>query len=224
MRGVLKTSIGKKWIMSLSGLFLIIFLLVHLIANSLLLFDSSGELFNTGAHFMATNPLIKIMEPILAAGFVIHILYSIIITIQNNKARGNDKYAKIDQSNSSTWASRNMFILGAVVFGVLVLHIANFYAKMKFGEMPHVTIDGVKMENAYDLVAGLFNNYWWYDVIYVVWAIFLGLHLKHAFWSAFQTLGLCNNIWRKRLTVIGNIYAVVIASGYSIIPLYFLIF
>jgi len=224
MKGFFKTSIGKKLIMSLSGLFLISFLLVHLIVNSFLLFDDTGELFNLGAHFMATNPAIKIMEPLLAAGFLFHIIYSVILTLQNRKARGNDRYAQVNQGNSSSWSSRNMFVLGAVVLGVMGLHIANFYIKLKFGEIPHVTIDGVQMEDAYALVSKFFITQWWYDVLYIIWAIFLGLHLRHAFWSALQTLGFSNNLWRTRLTILGNVYAVFIAAGFTVIPLYFLIF
>jgi len=223
MEVFIKTSIGKKLIMSLSGLFLITFLVVHLGVNLLLLFDNSGDLFNKGAHFMGTNPIIKIMEPLLAVGFLLHIVFSVYLTIENRKARGNSSYATINQKQSSTWASRNMFVLGGVIFGVLVLHIANFYVKLKFGEIPTRIIDGVEMEDAYTLVSGLFINYWWYSAIYMAWAIVLGLHLHHAFWSAFQTIGWSNVKWRNRLTIIGNIYAIFVASGFTIIPLYFLL-
>ena len=222
MSSIFSASIGKKLIMSISGLFLIVFLLVHLGINLLLLIGSDA--YNLGAHFMATNPGIKIMEPVLALGFLIHILYASILTLQNQKARP-EKYSTVNQSESSTWPSRNMYILGGLVFIFLVIHIVNFYWKIKVmggHGLESVTIDGVEMHNSYLLVASLFNI-WWYDVIYVIGAIFLGLHLSHAFWSAFQTIGWSNILWRKRLNVIGQIYTWIIAVGFAIIPIYFLI-
>lgn len=221
MSGFLQSSIGRKLLMSVSGLFLIMFLLVHLALNMLLVFDSTGELFNMGAHFMATNPIIKIIEPTLALGFLVHIIYAGILTLQNWKARGSDKYEKVNQSQSSTWASRNMFILGGVVLGVLVLHIAQFYIKIKFGDPGDVLVDGVKMHNAYGVVKAGFSTVW-VNILYVIWSIFLGLHLRHAFWSAFQTIGFSNIIWRKRLELIGTIYAVAVAGGFAFIAIFFL--
>ncbi|MEA3446142.1 MAG: succinate dehydrogenase cytochrome b subunit [Bacteroidota bacterium] len=222
MSSIFSASIGKKLIMSISGLFLIVFLLVHLGLNLLLIVGPDA--FNAGAHFMATNPAIKIIEPVLALGFIIHILYASILTLQNQKARPVN-YDTVNQSKSSTWASRNMYILGGLVLIFLVIHIINFYWKIKVlggHELSSTTIDGVEMHDTYLLVAGLFKQ-WWFDAIYVVGSIFLGLHLSHSFWSAFQTLGLSNIIWRKRLEVAGKIYTYLIAIGFSIIPLYFLI-
>ncbi len=224
MKGFWNSSIGKKLIMSLSGLFLIVFLLVHLSLNLSMLFDPvEGTAYNIASHFMATNIAIKIMEPILALGFLFHILYGIIVQLNNWKARGNDSYAVVNQKHSSTWSSRNMIYLGIFVLAFLVVHIINFYTKIKFGEMPSTTVNGVEMHDTFSLVAGLFEI-WWYDVIYIIGFIALGLHLHHAFWSAFQTLGLNNKIWRRRLEVIGDIYTYVVVIGFTIIPLYFLIF
>jgi len=223
MKGFLKSSIGKKLIMSISGLFLITFLLVHLTLNLLLMFDSTGELFNTAANFMGSNPMMKVMEPILVLGFFVHIIYGAVLEIQNRMARGASKYAKFDQSKSSKWASRNMIYLGIAVFAFLGLHIANFFLKIKMGDVGEVNIGGVHMHDTYTLVTSLFAI-WWYDVIYVIGAIALGLHLNHGFWSAFQTIGLSNDLWRKRLNVVGGLYAIIIAVGFSIIPIYFLIF
>ena len=223
MSNIFSASLGKKLIMSISGLFLILFLLVHLIINLFLLIGE--EPFNLGAHFMATNPLIKIVEPILALGFIIHIIYASILTLQNQKARP-DKYDSIDQSESSSWSSRNMYILGGTVFTFLVIHIINFYWKIKFGgedALESVTYDGISMHNTYLLVSSLFRV-WWFDLIYIIGAVFLGLHLSHGFWSSFQTIGLSNDRCRKGISLFGNIYAIIIAAGFSIIPLYFLFF
>jgi succinate dehydrogenase / fumarate reductase cytochrome b subunit len=216
------SSIGKKVVMSLSGIFLMLFLVVHLVINAFLMIGD-GELYNQAAHFMVSNPVMKVIEPILGLGFIIHILYSITLTIQNMKARPVN-YKKVDQSKASTWTSRNMFVLGGLILIFLVIHIVNFFYKLKFGEVDMITYDGVAMHDSYALVAGLFKSMWYYCVFYILGAVFLGLHLQHAFQSAFQTLGLNNHIWGKRLIVIGNIYAFVIGFGFAIIPVFFLIF
>jgi len=226
MSNFLTSSIGKKVIMSLSGLFLIAFLCVHLALNLLLIFDNSGDLFNQGAHFMATNPIIKIVEPILAIGFIIHIVWAITLTLQNQKARPI-KYALRNQSDNATWASRNMFILGGLVLIFLAIHLYNFWWNIKFPSLgtplAETNVGGVEMENTYALVAGLFRESIVYCGLYILGAIFLGLHLTHGFWSAFQSIGFSNDIWRKRLSALGYIFAVIIAVGFSIIPLYFIV-
>ena len=227
MSGFFKSSVGQKFLMSITGLFLILFLVVHLTANLFLL--AGSDMFNIVSHFMETNPIIQIMQPLLAIGFIIHIIYAIILTLQNRKARPK-AYAKFEQGHSSSWASRNMFVLGTLIAVFLVMHLINFFWKMKFTGDPLLTetnVDGVKMHNAYALVVGLFTDVDYgliYSSFYVLGAIFLGLHLHHAFWSAFQTIGWSNKLWRKRLEVIGDIFAVVVAGGFTIIPLYFLIF
>ena len=126
MSNFLTSSIGKKIILSLSGLFLIAFLCVHLALNLLLIVDNSGDLFNIGAHFMATNPIIKIVEPILAIGFIIHIILASILTLQNRSARPI-KYDLRRQSGNCTWSSRNMYILGGLVLIFLLVHLWNFW-------------------------------------------------------------------------------------------------
>ncbi len=223
MSGFLQSSIGKKLLMSLTGFFLIAFLVVHLVLNSLLLFDSTGELYNRAAHFMATNTVMHFMEPVLALGFIIHLIYAIILTLQNLRARP-ERYAVVEQSHSSKWASRNMFVLGSLIFIFIVLHMSHFFIKMKFGCMSDfvATHGADTMDNAYALVTQKFGI-WWYNLIYIAGAVSLGLHLQHAFWSAFQTLGLSNNVWRTRLEVLGNIFTIVVAGGFAIIPLFFLI-
>ncbi len=227
MSSFLKSSIGQKFLMSISGLFLITFLLVHLFANLALLFGENA--YNIVVHFMDTNPIIQIMQPMLTLGFLVHIIYASILTLQNQKATPN-KYSKVNQKESSTWTSRNMYVLGTFVLVFLVIHIINFFWKMKISGdtlLAEVSVDGVMMHNSYALVAGLFTAGTLgivYCLLYIVGVVALGLHLNHAFWSAFQTLGLSNDLWKKRLKVLGSLYAVFIAAGFSIIPLYFLIF
>jgi succinate dehydrogenase / fumarate reductase cytochrome b subunit len=225
MSKFLTASIGRKFVMSITGLFLLVFVGVHLGINLLLIFDDSGDLFNQGAHFMSTNPLIKVMEPILGLGFVIHIIWSFYLEYQNWMARPV-KYAKKNMSGASSWASRNMLVLGALVLVFLIIHIINFFVKMKFTGDPllaEVTVNGVHMHNAYALVAGAFKSSIALGIFYIIGGILLGMHLSHGFWSAFQTLGLNNKYWLNRWKVIGTIYAVFIALGYAVIPLYFML-
>ena len=227
MSNFFTSSIGKKFILSLSGLFLIAFLCVHLTMNLLLILDNSGELYNTGAHFMVTNPVIKIIEPVLAIGFILHIVLASILTLQNRSARPI-KYALRNQSGNCEWSSRNMYILGAVILIFLVIHLYNFWWNIKFPTLGNtalntVTVGGVEMEDTYTLVASLFKSSVIYCVLYILGGIFLGLHLMHGFWSAFQSIGFCNQIWRKRLECLAKIFAFIIAIGFCIIPLYFML-
>lgn len=231
MSGFMSSSIGKKLFMSITGLFLVLFLLVHLTANLTLLFGP--DVFNTVSHFMATNPLIQIMQPVLAIGFALHILYATVLTLQNQKARGSESYGRVVNSHQSSWSSKNMYILGALIFSFLVLHIVNFFWKMKVTGSPlleDVAVDGVMMENAYALVASLFmptvagSFAYLHTAIYVVASIFLGLHLSHGFWSAFQTIGFSNDLWRSRLSNVGYLFATIIGAGFAIIPIYLMLF
>ncbi len=209
MSNFLTSSIGKKVIMSLSGLFLIMFLCVHLSVNLLLLVGPDA--FNAGCEFMAL-PVIKVIEPILALGFIIHIVWASVLTIQNQKARPT-KYAVRNQSQNCTWASRNMYILGALIIAFLALHICNFWFSFKFGDIT----------DHYELVSTTLIQPV-YAAIYIIAAILLGLHISHGFWSAFQTIGFSNQIWRKRLEYVAYFFAIVFAVGFSIIPIYFMIF
>lgn len=228
MSGFLSSSIGKKFFMSITGLFLVVFLLVHLTANLALLFGPNA--FNIVSHFMGTNPLIQIMQPILAAGFIVHIIYATFLTLQNQKARGNDGYAKVVNSHQSSWASKNMYILGSLVLTFLVLHILNFFWKIKVTGSPllaEVEVNGEAMENAYALVAALFTDQKLglvYSLVYIFGAIALAFHLTHGFWSAFQTLGMSNDIWRKRWTVLGYLFAFAVGGGFAIIPIFLMLF
>lgn len=223
MSNLFSSSIGKKLLMSLSGLFLITFLVIHLALNFLLLVNDGGDLFNAAAHFMATNPMIKIMEPMLGLGFFVHILFGGLLTAQNNKARGNDKYRSGNNTKEVMWASKNMWVLGLTILAFLIVHVGQFWVKMKVTGDPllshtHIHVGGVEteVENAYALVNATFAQLW-VVILYVVGSLGLSLHLTHGFWSAFQTLGASNNTWRKRLTIIGTIFAWVVGIGFSAI-------
>lgn len=223
MGNLLCSSIGKKLIMSISGLFLISFLLIHLTLNSFLLLHDGGEMFNAAAHFMKTNPLIKLVEPVLGLGFIIHIVYASILTRQNQKARGTSAYASGNATTGVSWASKNMMVLGVTMAAFLIVHIANFWIKMKFTGSDLLTekeilIGGVEthVENAYALVNATFGQLW-IVAVYVVGSLGLAIHLSHGFWSAFQTVGFSNDVWRTRFSYLGAAIAWAIGLGFSLI-------
>lgn len=203
------TSITKKIIMSLLGLFLVVFLAVHLGVN-LLLLSTDPELFNTASHFMATNPLIQVMQYVLALGFILHIVFGIILWLQNNSARPKS-YVKNNSKVNSSLESRTMIYTGLLILLFLIIHMRNFFVVIKFGEVPS--------GGDYVLVTELFGI-WYYTLFYVVAFILLGLHLNHGFQSAFQSIGLNNKTWTPILKIIGTFYSVVIAGGFSLIALY----
>jgi succinate dehydrogenase / fumarate reductase cytochrome b subunit len=210
--------------MGVTGLFLVLFVAVHLTINLMLIFDDSGVLFNSAANFMRTNLIVKLIEPLLGLGFFIHIMWSFFLEYQNYKARPV-RYNKKISGESSTWASRNMLIIGLLVLIFLVIHIMNFFWVIKFQpeELQKVNIGGVFMEDSYTLIADLFKSSIVYDLLYILAGILLGIHLSHGFWSAFQTLGLSNKHWLGRFQMLSKIYAIIVAIGFSIIPIYFLI-
>lgn len=230
MSNLLTASIGRKLLMSVSGLFLILFLFVHLFLNSFLLLDGvfgfkTGQMFNAGVHFMGTNPLIKIIEPVLAIGFVVHIIYSIILTIQNMKARGPQGYASGKKTSGVEFASQNMLVLGIVIASFLAVHIINFYMKMKgFIAWEPQTVkfpflgNMTEGEDAYSLVNGTFKILP-VVILYVVGSVALAFHLSHGFWSGFQTIGWNNAKWMPRLKCISNIISILIGGGFAVIAL-----
>lgn len=230
MANLFSSSIGRKLLMSVSGLFLILFLIVHLTINSFLILDGLfgtevGQLFNAGSYFMATNPLIKVIEPVLALGFAVHIVYSLIISFRNMRARGNQKYQSGNKTTDVEWASKNMLILGIAIFAFLVIHIYDFYLKMRgyrpwHPEEVEFPFFGLMAtgENAYSLVNATFSQLW-LVVLYVIGSVALAFHLAHGFWSAFQTIGWNNTLWMKRLKVVSLLIAWVIGGGFSIIAI-----
>jgi succinate dehydrogenase / fumarate reductase cytochrome b subunit len=198
--------------MSISGLFLVTFLLLHLSLNLTALV--SKEAYKTVCDFMDTNIFIQIMVPVLALGFAVHILYSIIITLRNMKARPIG-YSVSNRTEASSWASKNMFVLGAIVLCFLALHLSHFWAKM---QLQHFI--GGHGKEAYSLLIELFKN-WYYCVLYIVWVIALYFHISHGFWSAFQTIGANNSKWIPRLQCAAKIYAIIVSLGFISIPVYF---
>ena len=209
------SSITKKLIMSISGLFLIMFLLLHMTINLFSVIDTfkgtygaADGLFQAGCDFMAL-PIVTIMVPVLAAGFLVHIVYAFILTAGNLRARGGvQRYAGGSKGKAESWAAKNMLLLGVIVLGLVAFHLNHFWADMQLKEF-----QGHHAENPYVLLDATFKSVWM-TALYVVWFVALGLHLCHGFWSAFQSLGLSNKIWEKRLTYIGYFFIAVIVLGF----------
>jgi succinate dehydrogenase / fumarate reductase cytochrome b subunit len=202
--------------MAATGLFLIIFLVVHLIGNLQLLADDGGEAFNVYAKFMTTNPLIVTVSYLLYATFLVHIIWALLLTVYNRKARPVG-YNVSKAATNSTWSSRNMGFLGTIVFIFLVMHLANFWWKMKFGDMPMVTYDGMEYKDLYAVVSSAFNETW-IVIFYVVGMLGLMFHLYHGFQSAFQTLGLNHPKYNPAIKVIGVAFAIIVPALFASIP------
>jgi succinate dehydrogenase / fumarate reductase cytochrome b subunit len=208
MNKILFSSLSKKFMMALAGAFMILFLPVHLTIN-LMLLKSDPEPFNRAAHFMATFPVIKIIEIVLMAAILIHISWGIFLQIQNWLVRPVG-YAGGNKSKTSFF-SRFMIWTGASVLTFLVLHFFNFFF-IKIGFVPG------DPENFYGVAHSLFKIPA-YNYIYLTCFALLGLHLIHAFSSAFQTLGLNHRIWTPVVNVFALVYAVVIPAGFAFISL-----
>lgn len=221
---LLNSSIGKKLIMSISGLFLVLFLLFHLSMNVAAVF--SGEAYNMVCSLLGSNWYAVAATLVLAAGVVIHFVYAIILTLQNRKARGNDRYAINARPKGVEWASQNMFVLGLIVILFMLLHFSQFWYKMMFAELigHHEVALGSAMVSPQDGAA--FINYYFQGnavitVLYLIWYVTLWFHLTHGFWSAIQTIGWNNTIWMNRWECISKIVATVICGLFAIITIIF---
>lgn len=221
---LLNSSIGKKLIMSISGLFLVLFLLFHLSMNVTAVF--SGEAYNMVCSLLGSNWYAVAATLVLAAGVVIHFVYAIILTLQNRKARGNDRYAINARPKGVEWASQNMFVLGLIVILFMLLHFSQFWYKMMFAELigHHEVALGSAMVSPQDGAA--FINYYFQGnavitILYLIWYVALWFHLTHGFWSAIQTIGWNNTIWMNRWECISKIVATVICGLFAIITIIF---
>lgn len=217
------SSLTKKFIMAIAGLFLAMFLIVHLGINLFILplTGNHVEIFETAVHFMTSNPLIKAFEIVLFLGFIIHILYGLILQIQNWMARPV-RYKKEGFSHTSFF-SKYMIHTGIIIFIFLVIHFINFYfVKLGFTEAPEGPMAVANDHDFYHMAINLFSNAW-YSIIYIVLIIILGFHLNHAFQSAFQSLGLNHSKYTPFIKAVGTIYSIVVPLGFIMIPLYFLV-
>lgn len=201
----------------MAGIFLMLFLCTHLLTNLLMLMGDGGKAFDKAVAFLSTNPLVKITEYVLFAGFIIHIFLGVVIWVSNQRARPVGYHVALKTETSAF--SKFMFHTGVIIFVFMIIHLINFFfVKLGLAPVPDYAQDG---HDFYAMAVVLFKNYW-YSGIYLISFVFLGFHLKHAFQSAFQSLGMNHNKYTPAIKVIGTVYALIISLGFASIPLYFL--
>ena len=210
------SSIGKKLIMGLTGLFLISFLVVHCFLNCFVFIPDGGLMFNTGAHFMATNWLIRAMEVVLMAGLLLHIVQGARLTFQNQAARPV-KYAYHDGQSNSKWYSRSMGLLGTLLLIFLVVHLSQFWTASRFTGIPSVDANG--HEDLYAVMKETFSNVGWV-ILYVLSMISLAYHLLHGFASTFQTMGWNHKKYTPIVKAIGVGFSIIIPLLFAAMPVW----
>lgn len=216
---LIDSSIGRKLIMSISGIFLVLFLLFHSLMNIVVIF--SPEAYNMICEFLGVNWYALVGTLVLAGGFVVHILYALYLSFQNLRARGRERYAVNKNQEIVSWSSQNMFVLGLIVLGFLGLHLFQFWSKMQLVELTHVGDLSKAADGAY------WVNYYFtqpvYAIIYIVWLCALWFHLTHGVWSSMQSLGVNNKTWLPRVKVISNIISTIIVLMFMSIPVYYIL-
>ncbi|MBR6720913.1 MAG: succinate dehydrogenase cytochrome b subunit [Alistipes sp.] len=213
------SSVGKKLVMSISGCFLVLFILFHMSMNLTVLF--SREAYNMICEFLGANWYALAGTAVLAAGVAVHFIYAFILTIDNYRARGKQRYAVTVQEKGVSWASKNMLVLGLIVVLGLAIHLIHFWSKMQLVEVlgEHFAQVGeytVSPANGALLMAITFSK-WYNVVIYLVWFAALWFHLTHGVWSMFQTVGFANDTWYPRLKCVANIVATLIFLGFAVV-------
>jgi len=205
--------------MSLTGIFMMLFLTIHLLGNLQLLKDDGGEAFNTYAYFMTHNPVIKIISYTLYLSILLHAVQGILLWRQNRASRGNNRYA-VQHVRSSEVASRNMAWLGIVIFVFIVLHMYQFWFAMHWGNLVYMEYEGYPhpVKDLYVLVGDTFKSLG-FVLFYVICMVVIAYHLWHGFWSSFQTLGINHPKYNLLIHFIGAVYAIVIPALFALIPI-----
>ncbi|MCR4854201.1 MAG: succinate dehydrogenase/fumarate reductase cytochrome b subunit [Prevotella sp.] len=215
---LINSSIGRKVVMSVTGIALVLFLTFHCCMNVVALF--SGEGYNWICEFLGANWYAVVATMGLAALAVIHIVYAFILTAQNRRARGSERYEVTEKPGKVEWASQNMLVLGIIILLGLILHLFNFWYNMMFAEL--VGMEGLAHGPAdgFAWIQETFSNPI-YVVLYVIWIVAIWFHLSHGFWSAMHTLGWNGKVWFKRWQVIGLVYTTILMLGFLVVVLAF---
>lgn len=212
---IFNSSVGKKWIMALTGLFLISFLIIHAGLNACIWANDGGIMFNAGAHFMGSTVVIRIIEVGLMLGFVLHIVQGIMLEIQNRKTR-KIGYAVAMGNKGSKWYSRSMGLLGTLILIFLIIHLSHFW-------IPNRSNQGWLLGeeiNLYERMQITFQELW-VVIVYVVGCISLALHLMHGFQSAFRTIGVTNKKYLKMLNALGVGFSIIVPLVFALMPISF---
>ncbi|MBO7186313.1 MAG: succinate dehydrogenase cytochrome b subunit [Alistipes sp.] len=217
------SSVGKKVVMSVTGCFLVLFILFHMSMNITMLFDWAS--YNAICRFLGANWYALAATVILAAGVAVHFLYAFILTIDNYRARGKQRYQVTVKEKGVAWSSKNMLVLGIIVILGLGLHLVHFWSKMQLVELMggHASIvdgvAGVQATNGAAIMMITFSK--WYNVVlYIVWFAALWFHLTHGVWSMFQSVGFANDTWYPRLKCLANIVSTLIFIGFAVVAVY----
>lgn len=209
------SSIGKKWVMALTGIFLILFLIIHVSLNACIWANDGGKMFNAGAHFMGSNVVPRVLEIGLVIGFLLHIIQGLMLEFQNRSKRKKG-YAVAMGSKGSKWYSRSMGLLGTLVLFFLVIHVSHFW-------IPNRTNQGWLLGEEIDLyekMSTVFQNIW-VVVIYIAGCISLAWHLVHGFESAFRTVGVSNKKYLVLLRTVGIGFSIIVPLAFALMPLSF---
>ncbi|WP_426277714.1 succinate dehydrogenase cytochrome b subunit [Chryseobacterium sp. S-02] len=207
-----KSSIGRKIVMALSGLFLISFLIVHASVNALIFFNDQGKTFTIGAHFMATNPIIRTIEIVLVLGFIIHIVQGVILWRKNRKAR-SIQYFYRDNTPNVTWYSKSMTLLGTLILLFLIIHTQNFWIPNRIHQFQY----GEELP-LYEMIIEKFQSR--IEVlIYLIGCFSLGWHLLHGVQSAFRSIGISHKKYNTLILKLSYGFAIVIPSTLAIMPI-----
>jgi succinate dehydrogenase / fumarate reductase, cytochrome b subunit len=210
------STIGRKLVMSLTGLFLILFLVVHLIGNLQLLHHDEGQAFNVYAQFMTSNPVVKTISYANYTFILLHVIWAILLSARNRSARGPVGYTI--NKNSSTWSSRNMGILGTLILFFLVIHLKGFWYEMHWGGIPTKNYDGHETKDLYDVVNFAYSQPA-YVGVYIFSMVVLAFHLYHGFGSAFQTLGLNHVKYNGLIRFVGVAFSIIVPALFALIPI-----
>ena len=213
------SSIGRKVVMSLTGIALILFLTFHCCMNLVALF--SGEAYNAICEMLGANWYAVVATMGLAGLAVLHIVYAFILTAQNRKARGDNRYEVATTVNAGKveWASKNMLVLGIIIAIGLLVHLQNFWYNMMFAELTGMSV-AHSPADGFAFMQDTFSNPYLAG-LYIIWFVAIWLHLTHGFWSSLQTLGLSGKTWFCRWKTIGFIYVTLLMLGFLVVVLAF---
>ncbi|MBQ1851879.1 MAG: succinate dehydrogenase/fumarate reductase cytochrome b subunit [Paludibacteraceae bacterium] len=213
------SSVGRKFVMSITGTCLALFLLFHASMNLVAIISEEG--YNMICEFLGANWYALVGTVGLAFLAVLHIVYAFILSIINYRARGKERYAVSSKSEGVEWSSMNMLVLGLIILGGLVLHLINFWAKMQLTEITGAEpFNGISPSDGVALIKYTFSK-WYFVLPYVIWLGALWFHLTHGIWSAMQTFGWSNNIWLPRIKCISNIISTLIVLMFASVLVYY---
>ena len=216
------SSITKKLIMAITGGAMVFFLLFHASMNLVAIIKPSG--YNKICEFLGANWYALVATVGLAALMVFHLIYAFVLSLQNYRARGSQRYAVVEKQEGVSWASKNMLVIGVIVLLGLGLHLFNFWANMQLPEVLHkLGYEDADITYAADGVYHIENTFSCsvYSIIYLVWLVFLWFHLDHGIASVMQSIGWSNHVWQKRIECIGKIFAALIALMFASVVLYY---